>query len=563
MNKDLDERLVPQGYYRDAQNIEIVTSEGSNVGSVQNVLGNQERRINKDGVAWSSNYINNLTNQECIGSIADTENNKIYWFIKSDSVSAIAEYDTASNIVRPVLVDTKNILKFSSSYLITGINIIDGLLFWTDNQYEPKKVNVNDPNFITNDFANHSQYYGADFKEEHVTVIKQSPLEAPILDMSATLQEGKIGIDTNPLTSTIDFFSGTVLRKSGSELDITVDIFPSAWTRGSIIKITRVEVISGVRENLTVRAVIMSVSPAVDNVNVRIRILSIDDRISSGSEIYECSLEEDDALYKLKFPRFAFRYKYDDGEYSCFSPFSEPAFIPGLYDYRPTSGTNLGMENHLREIEITLPGLTKTSGVTTFPKGVKSIDILYKESNNNNVRIVATLKNETTLLPYKIEREVLKSLVESNQLTRPFDAVPKKAKAQEVIGNRIVYGNYKEGYNVGKDPIIYADHVSTDIIESQDFTYAEGTRKLILSPDNFTEFPIQGTDITVEQNGLELSFDTHPRLVNKGLTETFVYFTQTEPEAGTVTIKYDKKNRGIKSAKSQRTYQLGVVYQDK
>ena len=157
-------------------------------------------------------------------------------------------------------------------------------MFWTDNQYEPKKVNVNDPNFVTNDFANHSQYYGADFKEEHITVIKQSPLEAPILDMSATLQEGKVGIDTNPLTSTIDFFSGTALRKSGSELDITVDIFPSAWARGSIIKITRAEVISGVTENLTVRAVIMSVLPGEDNVNVRIRILSIDDRISSGSD---------------------------------------------------------------------------------------------------------------------------------------------------------------------------------------------------------------------------------------------------------------------------------------
>ena len=40
MNKDLDERLVPNGEYRDAQNIEIITSEGSGVGSVQNVLGN-------------------------------------------------------------------------------------------------------------------------------------------------------------------------------------------------------------------------------------------------------------------------------------------------------------------------------------------------------------------------------------------------------------------------------------------------------------------------------------------------------------------------------------------
>ena len=39
MNKDLDERLVPNGEYRDAQNIEINTSEGSDVGSVQNVVG--------------------------------------------------------------------------------------------------------------------------------------------------------------------------------------------------------------------------------------------------------------------------------------------------------------------------------------------------------------------------------------------------------------------------------------------------------------------------------------------------------------------------------------------
>ena len=39
MNKDLDERLVPNGEYRDAQNIEISTSEGDDVGTVQNVRG--------------------------------------------------------------------------------------------------------------------------------------------------------------------------------------------------------------------------------------------------------------------------------------------------------------------------------------------------------------------------------------------------------------------------------------------------------------------------------------------------------------------------------------------
>ena len=40
MNKDLDERLVPNGEYRDALNINVSTSEDSNVGTAQTILGN-------------------------------------------------------------------------------------------------------------------------------------------------------------------------------------------------------------------------------------------------------------------------------------------------------------------------------------------------------------------------------------------------------------------------------------------------------------------------------------------------------------------------------------------
>ena len=40
MNKDADERIVPNGEYRDALNIEILTSEGSDVGSMQTLMGN-------------------------------------------------------------------------------------------------------------------------------------------------------------------------------------------------------------------------------------------------------------------------------------------------------------------------------------------------------------------------------------------------------------------------------------------------------------------------------------------------------------------------------------------
>ena len=40
MNKDLDERLVPNGQYRDALNLEVSSSEGSNIGALQTILGN-------------------------------------------------------------------------------------------------------------------------------------------------------------------------------------------------------------------------------------------------------------------------------------------------------------------------------------------------------------------------------------------------------------------------------------------------------------------------------------------------------------------------------------------
>ena len=42
MNKDLDNRLLPNGEYRDAQNLQISRSEGSEVGEFENVLGNTE-----------------------------------------------------------------------------------------------------------------------------------------------------------------------------------------------------------------------------------------------------------------------------------------------------------------------------------------------------------------------------------------------------------------------------------------------------------------------------------------------------------------------------------------
>jgi len=67
MNKDLDERLIPKGEYRDALNIQISTSEGSDVGTVQNLLGN---------IRVENEIDNTFVNPSCIGSIADEKNDE-------------------------------------------------------------------------------------------------------------------------------------------------------------------------------------------------------------------------------------------------------------------------------------------------------------------------------------------------------------------------------------------------------------------------------------------------------------------------------------------------------
>ena len=49
---------------------------------------------------------------------------------------------------------------------------------------------------------------------------------------------------------------------------------------------------------------------------------------------------------------------------------------------------------------------------------------------------------------YFITTELIHAAVPSNQLLRQWDNVPRKAKAQEITGNRLVYGNYLQNYNL-------------------------------------------------------------------------------------------------------------------
>ena len=191
MNKDLDERLVPNGEYRDAQNIEISTSEGDDVGTIQNVRGTTRikgKTYNSSTQAITSNWDTvsfGLTNAKCVGSLLNNDNDCIYWFITSDEADCIAEYDDTKGIISPVLVDTQSILNFSTSNHITGINIIENILMWTDNLSEPKKIDIDVfKSGCAANFTTHTTFHGVNFVESDITVAKKAPISAPTLTMS-------------------------------------------------------------------------------------------------------------------------------------------------------------------------------------------------------------------------------------------------------------------------------------------------------------------------------------------------------------------------------------------
>ena len=181
MNKDLDDRLVPNGEYRDAMNIQVSTSEGSDVGTVQNILGNKDIY-----------GLTEFTDAVCVGAIADEKNDKLYWFVSDSGATApfdgIFEY-TSNGGVTPVLIDTNlDVLKFNPTKIITGINIIDDMLFWTDNANEPRKINITRSKQGTNGithtkFKNLETDIDVNIREEHITVIKKGPKTSPTVKL--------------------------------------------------------------------------------------------------------------------------------------------------------------------------------------------------------------------------------------------------------------------------------------------------------------------------------------------------------------------------------------------
>jgi len=456
MNKDLDERLLPNGEYRDALNIQVSSSEDGDVGAIENILGNKaiiNRAYNADTQVYTE-YNNQVSGfdifglppeSKTIGSIRFDKTECIYWFVTSDTVDAIIEYNQSINVVNPIIVDKNNVLNFSKDKLITGINIIEDLLFFTDDNSEPKCINIKRfreaSAASTNGFANHTEIYGRDFIEADTTVIKKSPLTAPSIEKKDSKRSGTgTGINTlsvfKNFTELIDGGPDFQSIPSGSTVSVSFSQPPN-YQVGDILSF-KTEYADADNSINEFEVVLQIASGTIQFSNITATILAIPSDLPNESLTWEVVLEEDGAMFEYKFPRFAYRWKYNDGQYSTFSPFTQAVFIPGNFEYKSSDGHNAGMVNNLRYVRV--------HGLEVPPADVIEIEVLYKETNNNLVYSVDTVPLDSPEIV--IESELIHKVIEANQILRPWDNVPLRAKAQESVGNRIVYGNYIQNFNV-------------------------------------------------------------------------------------------------------------------
>jgi hypothetical protein len=348
MNKSVDERLVPQGEYIDAQNIRMGSTEESEIGAVENSKGNTQLTT----LVYPPTGTPLSDNATCLGAYSDGANETMYWFVHDPAftegatgkLDLIVSYNMRSNLLTYHVVSiedptdptgTTTTLNFDPQYLITGVNLVDDLLFFTDDFNAPRRINV------TTAYPEPVAFVDGGLLGDDILVIKRPPNAAPV--------------------------------------------------------VTAVDVVS--REDY------------------------MEDR----------------------FLCFGYRWEYANNEYSATSQFSAPIFESEPFAFTTESYLNEGMVNSVQVCDVT---------VRTGSSLVKGIDILFKEMDDNIIRVIEKVDKADSALTdnsdYTIQfskRKIFTILPES-EILRLYDNVPRRAKAQTLMGNRIVYGNYLEGYNM-------------------------------------------------------------------------------------------------------------------
>lgn len=168
VDKDLDERLTPNGVMTDAVNFMVTSEDGSSLGVGKNVVGN-----------ILSNSLNDTT-AVVIGSIADDSNERIFFFAHSNTYDYVAQYNLSNSSIEILLKSTADtgVLNFDLNYRISHSDIFvsvegESLLSWTDGLNPPRIVGI----------ERAKTYAVNGFTDVEISVMKPSPIFAPTINL--------------------------------------------------------------------------------------------------------------------------------------------------------------------------------------------------------------------------------------------------------------------------------------------------------------------------------------------------------------------------------------------
>jgi hypothetical protein len=405
MNKTFDERVVPDGEYIDAMNVRMGSTEKSEAGVIENTNGNLPLTV----LSYDGNQLS--TEARCIGAINDSARETLYWFVhdpnftksNTNKIDLVVSFNMVSQVLTYHIVSmddggsVNTTLNFNPDYLITGVDIVEDLLFWTDDYNQPRFININ-RGYANPDGANIDYNGQPDLLRETILVIKKPPTEAPTISL-----------------------------------------------------------------------------------------IELSDQSNFLEDRFIC---------------FAYRYRYIDGEYTATSQWTEPAFFPKLFDFNPESYLNNGMENKYNGVNV----FFNTGGPLVI-----GIDLLFKEATSNVIKVIEKFDKQNvgwadnTVQSYLFSNSKIYTILPESELLRLYDNVPRLAKAQTIMGNRLMYGNYVDGYDIidsnGQD--VRFDYTAALI--SEKFTVQELTTST--SSGNYTiETPLVVPDaiLNIDLTGVDL-----------------------------------------------------------